>query len=301
MTTEADAVRSIGTGVATHEFTGAQGNRLTASIYEGGARTALFFHGGGQTRHAWDNAARALQREGYTAVTVDLRGHGDSEWVSDQRYAFDDYAADIAAVAGQAFDTYGGDRPIAVGASLGGISSLVAQYESGQSLFSALILVDVTPRMRRDGVDRILGFMSDRMQDGFGSLQEAADTIAAYLPNRGRPKSLDGLSKNLRLGEDGRYRWHWDPAFISGPHPVNSGKLRSDEYRFAATRALTIPTLLVRGGQSELVSEENAEEFLKLVPHAKLADVSGAGHMVAGDRNDIFLQAIMEFLNGLDK
>ena len=301
MTTEVGEMRISSDGVVLHEFTGAQGNRLAASVYEGGAKPVLFFHGGGQTRHAWDNAAQAVQAAGYTAITVDLRGHGDSEWVADQRYAFDDYAADIDAVARKVRETFAGKRPVSVGASLGGISSLLAQYESGQLLLSALILVDVTPRMRRDGVDRILGFMSDRMQDGFGSLEEAADTIAAYLPNRGRPKSLDGLSKNLRLGEDGRYRWHWDPAFISGPHPVNSGKLRNDEYRFAATRALTIPTLLVRGRQSELVSEEHAEEFLELVPHAKLTDVSGAGHMVAGDRNDIFLQAIMEFLGGLER
>ncbi|WP_419912719.1 alpha/beta fold hydrolase [Hoeflea sp.] len=300
MTTEAEEKRIETASPVKRDFTGVQGNRLAASVYEAGEKTILFFHGGGQTRHAWDNAARAVQSEGYTAITVDLRGHGDSDWIADQRYAFDDYAADVGAISRHLSEASGGKRPIVVGASLGGISSLVAQYESGQTLFSALVLVDVTPRMRRDGVDRILGFMSDRMEEGFGSLEEAADTIAAYLPNRGRPKSLDGLSKNLRLGDDGRYRWHWDPAFINGPHPVNSGKLRSDDFRMSATRALTIPTLLVRGRQSELVSEEHAEEFLELVPHAKLADVSGAGHMVAGDRNDIFLRAILEFLNDLD-
>ena len=279
-------------------FVGAHANKLAASVYDGSGEPVLLFHGGGQTRHAWDKTAKRLQADGRTAITVDLRGHGESEWVADKAYAFDDYAADVARIAETVLEEFG-VKPIAVGASLGGISSLVAQHESGQSCFSALVLVDVTPRMHRDGVDRILGFMSDRLEDGFGSLEEAADVIAAYLPHRSRPKSLDGLSKNLRLGQDGRYRWHWDPAFITGPRPVHSGQLRSEEYRMTAASSLTIPTLLVRGGQSELVSEDHAEEFLKLVPHARIADVTGAGHMVAGDRNDVFQKAIITFLDDI--
>lgn len=277
-------------------FLGAHENKLAASVFDADGAPVLLLHGGGQTRHAWEKTAKRLQSEGRTAITIDLRGHGDSEWVADKAYSFDDYAADVAHIAATIRDEYG-VRPIAVGASLGGISSLVAQYESGQACFSALVLVDVTPRMHRNGVDRILGFMSDRVEEGFASLEEAADAIAAYLPHRPRPKSLDGLSKNLRQDSDGRYRWHWDPAFIAGPRPVESGRLRSEEYRMNAARSLTIPTLLVRGRQSEIVSEELAEEFLQLVPHARLADVSGAGHMVAGDRNDIFQNAILEFLD----
>ena len=295
--TNADADQ-ISSDMQTKTFVGAQDNNLVASVFHGDGPPVLLFHGGGQTRHAWDKTAKRLQADGKTAITFDLRGHGDSEWVADQSYSFDDYAADVAHIAKTTADEYG-VKPIAVGASLGGISALVAQYESGQDCFAALILVDVTPRMHRDGVDRILGFMSDRVEDGFSTLEEAADVISAYLPNRSRPKSLNGLSKNLRLGADGRYRWHWDPAFITGPRPVNSGRLRSEEYRMAAAQALTIPTLLVRGRQSELVSEDHAEEFLKLVPHARLADVSGAGHMVAGDRNDIFQSAILAFLDDI--
>ena len=279
-------------------FVGAHDNRLEASVYDGGGAPVLLFHGGGQTRHAWHKTARRLQEDGQTAIAVDLRGHGDSAWVENKAYSFDAFAADVALVAEATRKDFGA-RPISIGASLGGISSLVAQYESDQGSFSALVLVDVTPRMRRDGVERILGFMSDRVEDGFASLGEAADVIAAYLPNRNRPKSLDGLSKNLRLDEDGRYRWHWDPAFVNGPSPVHSGRLRNDEYRTEAARSLTVPTLLVRGRQSELVSQDHAEEFLSLVPHARLADVSGAGHMVAGDRNDIFQSAILDFLNDL--
>lgn len=278
-------------------YTGTDDNLLAASVFEGGGQPVLFFHGGGQTRHAWYRTAKTLQSSGLTAITVDMRGHGDSAWVQNKSYSFDDYASDVSIIGKAVFEHYG-IKPIAVGASLGGLSSLAAQFDSDQNLWSALILVDVTPRMQRDGIDRIIGFMSDRMNDGFGSLEEAAEMISAYLPNRSKPKSLNGLAKNLRLGSDGRYRWHWDPAFINGPRPVNTGRTYSVEYRMSAARALTIPTLLVRGQQSELVSEELAQEFLTLVPHAKLADVSGAGHMVAGDRNDIFQSAILTFIEG---
>ncbi len=274
-------------------FVGADGNRLAATVFRGGCPPALFFHGGGQTRYAWDSSARAVQQAGWTSITVDLRGHGESEWLANKQYAFDDFGRDVGCIAAETEREFG-SKPVAIGASLGGISSLIAQYESGQTAFAALVLVDVTPKMKRDGVEKIVGFMSDRMEEGFATLEEAADVITAYLPNRSRPKSLDGLSKNLRLGEDGRYRWHWDPAFLNGPRPVNSGS--SEVFRMDAARALTIPTLLVHGSKSELVSKEQAEAFQDLVPHARLADVSGAGHMVAGDRNDAFQAAILHFL-----
>tara|TARA_R110002126_G_scaffold28093_1_gene93690 strand:- start:850 stop:1773 length:924 start_codon:yes stop_codon:yes gene_type:complete len=288
-----------GAATADNTYIGVHGNKLAASIYGHAKQPVLFFHGGGQTRQAWDATAQAMQRAGRCAITVDLRGHGDSEWLDNQFYSFDDYAADVGTVVQAVAKEYG-VKPIAVGASLGGISALVAQYTSGQTLLAALVLVDITPRMQREGVERIIGFMSDRMLDGFGSLEEAAEAVAAYLPNRNRPRSLSGLSKNLRQGKDGRFRWHWDPAFINGPHPLHSGRAHREDYRMDAARALSIPTMLVRGQQSELVSLALAQEFQEMVPQAVLADVSGAGHMVAGDRNDLFQKSIFDFLERID-
>ncbi|HEU4840248.1 MAG TPA: alpha/beta hydrolase, partial [Ilumatobacteraceae bacterium] len=63
-----------------------------------------------------------------------------------------------------------------------------------------------------------------------------------------------------------------------------------------AARRLTLPTLLVRGASRDLLSEEGAAAMLALVPHAKQVDVAGAGHMVAGDRNDRFNRAVVDFL-----
>jgi pimeloyl-ACP methyl ester carboxylesterase len=251
----------------------------------------LLMHGGGQTRHAWGGTARALARHGWYAVCVDLRGHGDSDWSPLGDYSIEAFARDMVSIA-RAFDR----PPALAGASLSGLAALLAQGEAEATLLSALILVDVTPRLDPQGTQHIMNFMSARLTDGFATLEEAADTIAAYVPHRERPKNLDGLAKNLRLHPDGRYRWHWDPEFMAGKKPPDVHA--QHDRLFAAARALRVPTLLVRGRMSDLVTVEAAEEFLALAPHAKFADVSGAGHMVAGDRNDAFTKAVVEFLDG---
>ncbi len=252
-------------------------------------RTVLLMHGGGQTRHAWGGTALALAAHGWYAVSADLRGHGDSDWSPDADYAMEAFARDIVGIA-RTFAR----PPVLVGASLSGLAGLLAQGEAEATLFAALVLVDVTPRLDPEGARHILDFMGARVGEGFATLEEAADTIAAYVPHRTRPNDLRGLAKNLRLHPDGRYRWHWDPRFVTGKRP-DAAQAQPDRL-FACARALRIPTLLVRGRMSDLVTPEAAEEFLALVPHAKFADVSGAGHMVAGDRNDVFTAAVAEFL-----
>lgn len=278
------------------EFAGTEGNRLAADLFDGGGAPVLLLHGGGQTRRAWDKTARMLAAAGRRAISVDLRGHGESDWVESGDYRFSTYAADVAGLVrdvAQRFHV----APTVVGASLGGLSGLGAEIAYGPVLDS-LVLVDVTPWMDQTGVDRIQGFMRSHISDGFATLEDAADAIAAYLPQRKRPRSLDGLAKNLRLGDDGRYRWHWDPRFLDGPLCVDA----DFEHWFARLRAglpsLAIPTLLVRGLLSELIHEAEATAFLSATPGSRMVDVGGAGHMVAGDRNDAFSAAIIEFLTG---
>jgi pimeloyl-ACP methyl ester carboxylesterase len=271
-------------------FIGAEGNRLEASCYGEGARLVLLLHGGGQTRHSWHKTAKQLAQKGFTALCLDQRGHGASQWVSSQNYSFYDYRQDLIALLPQVKA-----KPIVVGASLGGIAGLYA-CETHQEQIEALVLVDITPRMERSGVDHIQGFMKAKMKEGFASVEEAGEAVAHYIPNRTKPQSLDGLRKNLRLDADGRYRWHWDPAFMEGPRPINSEGEKLRGLLEAIVPRLTLPTLLIRGAQSNLITQESADEFLRLCPHAKFADVAGAGHMVAGDKNDAFAQAILAFL-----
>jgi YD repeat-containing protein len=281
-------------GPHTTEFTGAEGNRLAADIWDGRGHPVLFFHGGGQTRRAWDATARRVAAAGMRAITIDQRGHGESEWVKSGNYTFAAFADDVAAVVRQTAEKFHA-APSAVGASLGGLSSLTAESRHGP-LLDSLVLVDITPRMDPDGVAKVQGFMGERMAEGFATLEEAAEAIASYLPHRKRPTSLDGLRKNLRRSQDGRYRWHWDPAFMTSERNINLHARELMEELMAGLPSLHLPVLLVRGMQSELVHEAYAREFVDLAPSASYVDVGGAGHMVAGDKNDIFCGAILDFL-----
>jgi pimeloyl-ACP methyl ester carboxylesterase len=258
---------------------------------------AVLLHGGGQTRYSWHGTAVKLAAAGWYAVSVDLRGHGDSDWSPDGVYSGEVFAGDVARVARSM------DRPPAlVGASLGGVSSLLAVGEADDHIATALVMVDVAPRIEMAGVERIRDFMRSGLH-GFATLDDAADAIAAYNPHRPRPKDLSGLQKNLRQKDDGRWYWHWDPRFMAPPGSetaldgIPTNRYMPEERLIAAARRVDIPTLLVRGGASDLLSEEGARHLLSLIPHAKYADVAGAGHMVAGDRNDRFNDAVVSFLN----
>jgi pimeloyl-ACP methyl ester carboxylesterase len=282
-------------------FAGAAGNKLVADRFGETGAPVLLLHGGGQTRHAWRQTAEAVARTGHTAYAVDQRGHGDSDWIADGAYSFFDFAADAAAVA-EAIAARAGEKPVVIGASLGGIAALVAEGEAaakGESLFSALVLVDITPRVDMSGVDKVQGFMRAHAREGFATVAEAAEAVAAYLPHRPRPQSNEGLRKNLRHHADGRWRWHWDPRFLDGRRSVSGGRGKVEAALVEAARRLKVPALLVRGASSELVQEAHAKEFLELVPHAEYVDVGGARHMVAGDRNDQFSAAILGFLGRL--
>jgi len=281
-------------------FKGASGNTLVGDVYGEEGPPVLLLHGGGQTRHAWKKTAELIAGLGRVAYAVDQRGHGDSEWVADGAYQYDDFAAD-ARVLADTLAERSGVRPVAVGASLGGMAALLADSRKAANarMFEALVLVDITPRVDVDGVAKIQAFMRAHAREGFGSIAEAADAVAAYLPHRPRPRSHEGLKKNLRLHPDGRWRWHWDPRFIDSNRRIGPGSEDVERALIAAAKAITVPALLVRGASSELVQEDHAKDFLKLVPHARYVDVSGARHMVAGDRNDQFAKAIEDFLSRL--
>jgi pimeloyl-ACP methyl ester carboxylesterase len=279
------------------DFRGPQGLRLAADVAgDPGSPPVVFFHGGGQTRHAWGTTLDVLAGEGWRAYSVDLRGHGDSDWAPDGDYTLDAFSADVSAVA-----TSLDDLPVLVGASLGGIASLAAVGESPEPIARALVLVDVAPRIDREGADRIGAFMMTNI-DGFESLEDVADAVALYNPHRPRPTDLSGLKKNVRQRPDGRWVWHWDPAFMVGrggsPDETRTSVIQPERLE-AAARTLTIPVLLVRGRMSDLLTGDGSRQFLELVPHAAFVEVGGAGHMVAGDRNDLFNDAIVQFLRGV--
>jgi pimeloyl-ACP methyl ester carboxylesterase len=269
------------------------GVRLAGERWDAGdgAEVVLLLHGGGQTRHSWKSTARRLAASGRTAVLLDARGHGDSDWHPAHDYSLDGFVGDLI----QYVATLDGP-PVLVGASLGGITALVAAGEH-PALARGLVLVDVVVRLEPQGVARIRDFMNGA-PNGFASLEEVADAIAAYNPLRPRPKSLDGLRKNVRRHDDGRWYWHWDPAFMRIDDEPQR-RIDPDRLRAAAAQ-VTIPTLIVRGTQSDVVSDAGLTDMLELIPHAHAVDVKAAGHMVAGDDNDVFAERLEAFLAQLD-
>ena len=266
-------------------FAGAAGAKLAADV-AGQGRPVILLHGGGQTRHSWRRTVEVLAERGYHAIALDLRGHGESDWAKDG-YGFDLFVADLKAVIATL-----AAPPALIGASLGGMISLLAVGEGGAGFASALVLVDIALRINPVGRDAIRGFMSAH-DGGFASLEAAADAVSEYLPHRARPKDVSGLRRNLREGADGRLYWHWDPTLF------DNGKIDIDvrQRLDAAAVRIAAPTLLVRGSESEVVDAQGVEHFRELVPAAEVAEVQGAAHMVAGDANTPFADAVLDFLS----
>ncbi len=271
-------------------LTGASGLKLAADVAgDPDGQPVVMLHGGGQTRHSWGELTRTLAGNGYHAMTVDMRGHGESDWCPQGDYTLDRFAEDVHGILSDLKQP-----PVLVGASLGGICSLVAAGESSQLPIHGLVLVDIVPRMEPEGVQRIREFMTAHI-GGFNSYEEVVEAVNAYMPHRkARPRSPEGLRKNLRIGDDERLYWHWDPAFINGDRTPSTA--RTVERLRDAARQIRVPTLLVRGKMSDVVSEEGVRDFLTLIPGARAVDVGGAGHMVSGDQNDVFNDAILTFL-----
>jgi pimeloyl-ACP methyl ester carboxylesterase len=250
----------------------------------------VLMHGGGQTRHSWGRTAERLAAAGWDAVTYDARGHGDSEWDPSRDYTLDAFVGDLIAIVEMV-----AQAPVVVGASLGGMTGLILAGEHAR-LIRGLVLVDVVVELDRAGTARIIDFLTAH-RDGFESLEAVAEAVAEYNPLRRRARNLDGLRKNVRQHPDGRWYWHWDPAFVRiGDEPqrqVDPQRLR------AAAARVTAPTLLVRGARSDVVTAAGLEHMRRLMPTATATVVPNTGHMVAGDDNDLFVENLEEFLVNL--
>ena len=252
----------------------------------------VYAHGFGQTRGAWNRTGVAMAAHGYAGLAYDARGHGESDRnAAGLPYTGDQFADDLIVMAGEQ-----PEPPVLVGASMGGLFGLIAESR-WPGLFRAMVLVDITPRWESAGLERILAFMT-AFPEGFASLEQAAESIAAYLPHR-RPRgagsgALRGL---LRQAADGRWRWHWDRRLVD--------ELARDSHRHqddiaAATRAVRCPLLLVSGGRSDLVSARTVADFLELAPHARHVQLPDATHMLAGDDNDLFTTTVLDYLAELE-
>lgn len=271
-------------------LTGADGLAIAAEAFGGQSDApVLFLHGGGQSRSAWRCAARALANKGYYGVTLDLRGHGDSDWAPDGNYAFDRYVGDLVAIIDRL------DQPaILVGASLGGHISLITAAER-PDLVRALSLADVTPWLDEDNADGLRAAML-RSAEGFDTLAAAAAMADALrgVSTQGDPERL---RRHMREGVDGRFYWRWDPRFLKNVFVKHGGE--GGLFSRAAMR-LQVPTLLMHAQFSTVVTLDQVARFREVLPSLRYERIDGVGHMVSGDDNDAYLPALSRFLGALD-
>ncbi len=274
----------------TRSFATPDGLALVGDV--GGSPNApgvILLHGGGQTRHSWSQTMQRLVDGGYHVINYDTRGHGDSDWSPTGDYSIQALASDLRAVR----ETIAGPAAF-VGASMGGMTSFYAVGSGHPPIAQALVMVDIVLSVAEAGGEKIRRFMTGH-RGGFANLAEAVEAVVAYNPDRLRPKDPSGLRKNLRLRDDGRLYWHWDPRMLK-VSPSSEPPSRVDAL-VAVSRGVTIPTLVVRGARSDIVDDEGVAEMQRLVPQTEVYEVPGAGHMVAGDRNDAFSSGVISFLD----
>nr|WP_237341442.1 alpha/beta hydrolase [Williamsia soli] len=258
------------------------------------ARTILLLHGGGQTRHSWKSTGRILSQRGSDVIALDSRGHGDSDWDPEADYSLQAQNRDGLGVLDQIPELTGRHDPVTiVGASMGGMAGIGISALAPTGAVDKLVLVDVVPRFEKSGSQRIRDFMAGNV-DGFDDLDQAAAAIAEYLPHRRGTGSTAGLKRNLRRRDDGRWYWHWDPAFLTPPS--DESMIRTDLLERQA-QSLTIPIQLIRGRLSDVVSEQAVRGFVELVPTVEVVELAGAGHTAAGDDNDAFTAAVLDFVD----
>lgn len=246
------------------------GRQVSALVWGEGDPQLVLLHGGAQNSHTWDTVALALDRP---LVAIDLPGHGHSDWREDHHYTPPSLADDVAVAMGELAPRAGA----LVGMSLGGLTaiSLAARYPQ---LVPRLVVVDVTPGVDRAKAEPIIAFVSG--PERFASFDEILERTVQHNPTRTVSSLRRGVLHNARELPDGSWEWRYDRVRGS----LSDGALPDMTNLWDELSSVDAPLLLVRGGTSGVVGDEDVAELLRRRPGAELVVVDGAGHSVQGDR-----------------
>jgi pimeloyl-ACP methyl ester carboxylesterase len=242
-------------------------------------------HGITQTAHSWDEVAPALRAHHHVRA-LDQRGHGDSAWAADGDYRIDTQSGDIAAFLAQVV----GAPTVLVALSMGGLTAMTVAARRPE-LVRGLVVVDIAPEVRRQGVEHIRSFVT--ANDELDSFEEFVARAHAFNPRRSIDNIRDRLRHNLKKLSNGRWTWKYDPI-LRDPTPL--GGAPTDVWE--RVRAIRCPMLVVRGAESDILAPEAAARLAE-VAHAQVRTVAAAGHSVMGDNPAGFLAAVEPFLAGL--
>ena len=251
-----------------------------------GRAPMLCFHGITQTAHSWDEVAAPLAAD-RRVLCFDQRGHGDSDWAADAMYTRQEMATDIAALA----SALALPPAVVVGMSMGGINSMT--FAAGHpERVAALVVVDVSPEVKREGVDSIRRFV--QAADVLESFEAFVDRAHTFNPRRSRANIESRLRHNLKQLADGRWTWKYDPQLRSPQRPLGSGLTANLWDDVAAIRC---PTLILRGAESDILAPEAAAKLQQAIAGSELVEIPKAGHSVMGDNPGAFVAAVEEFLS----
>jgi pimeloyl-ACP methyl ester carboxylesterase len=265
-----------------------QARGLSFHYVEWGAVTKppmLCLHGITQTAHSWDEVAAALAGD-YRVLCLDQRGHGDSDWAPDGDYTRQTQAADLEAISGAlALPPF-----ILAGMSMGGINAITFTARHPEKV-RALIIVDVSPEVQARGVENIRSFI--QAADELDSFEEFVERAHQFNPRRSLENLRSRLSHNLKQLASGKWTWKYDKALRSPERGFQASALLN---LWDDVRAIRCPTLIIKGGESDILSAESAAKLQAAIPGSCLAEVPGAGHSVMGDNPAGFVKAAREFL-----
>lgn len=239
----------------------------------------------GQVREFWYGSAKALAEAGRYAICVDLRGHGDSGHSPDGHYELDAYIGDLRAVLAAL-----SSRAVVVSAGLGARVAMLAVGEGAPHLVTGLALVDTNIWVEQAVVDRLGGAMALRTAS-FDDPAKIVDAISAAYPNEPRPSLTERTMAAYAQGSDGQYVWRGDARALAAASLPDL----EDRLSQAAARLAT-PVTLIRGSLNETVSAEVTQRLCELIPGSEIAEIEGAGHYAASDREDDFNAILLDFL-----
>jgi len=248
------------------------------------APALLCLHGITQTAHSWDEVAAELSRD-WRVLCLDQRGHGDSDWPSDGSYSRQEMAADVAAIVAQ----LGLGAFVLCGMSMGGINAITFTAHH-RGAVRALVIVDVSPEVKVEGVQNIRNFL--QAADELDSFEQFVERAHQFNPRRSLDNIRSRLRHNLKQLPSGKWTWKYDPALRSGRGFAASHL----ETLWDDVAQIRCPTLIVKGGESDILSAESAAKLQAAIPDSELVVIAGAGHSVMGDAPQAFVAALQGFL-----